>query len=179
VPVADRTGRTLPRRLLLAALAVALLAALAVRTAWSLDRARAGAPFAPGDPGVIVRELRPPGQPGAAPASRTGTLAYRAGTWHTLIDLHGLPDPGPGRRTMVFARYAGGWVVLGGTRPGPDGSARLNYRADPPPWDLFEVMVTEGTDTGEANPHGRLLLLWSRPDLARFNREPWPVEWVR
>jgi hypothetical protein len=179
VPVADRPGRALPRRLLVATLVVALLATLGFRAAWSLDRARAGAPFAPGDPGVVSRELRPPGEPGAAPAARGGTLAYRPGTWHTLVDLHGLPDPGPGRRTMVFARYAGGWVVMGGTTPKPDGSAEVSYRADPPPWDLFEMMVTEGTDTGENNPHGRLLLVWSRPDLAQFNREPWPIELVR
>jgi hypothetical protein len=79
VPVADRPGRALPRRLLVAALVVALLAAVGFRAAWSLDRARAGAPFAPGDPGVVSRELRPPGEPGAAPAGRGGTLAYRPG----------------------------------------------------------------------------------------------------
>jgi hypothetical protein len=69
--------------------------------------------------------------------------------------------------------------VLGGTRPAPDGSAELSYRADPPPWDLWEVMVTEGVDTGEAHPHGRLLLRWVHPELASLDRQPWPLELVR
>ncbi len=175
----EAPARALPRRLLAAAAVAVVLAAVGARAVWSIDRARAGAPFAPTDPGVVAQAFVPVGAPGSAPAGRTGTFAYRPGTWHTLIELRGLPEPGPGRRTLVFARYAGGWVLIGGAVPGPQGAAEIDYRADPPGWDLYELIVTEGVDTAEANPHGRPLLRWVRPDLARFNRQPWPIELVR
>jgi hypothetical protein len=177
--VAELAGRPHARGLLVALLAVGLLAALGARAAWSIRHADAEPPFRAGDPGVVTNRLQPTGEAGSAPPERAGTVAYRTGTWHTVVDLRGLPAPGPGRRTLVFARYAGGWILIGGTTPAADGTAQLHYRADPPAWDLFEVMVTEGVDTGEAHPHGRPLLRWVRPDLASFNREPWPIELVR
>ena len=173
--MAETAPKALPRRLLAAALVVVLLALLGWRVVAARQAAEAGAPFAPGDPGVVAQPLEPVG---AAPG-RSGTFAYRPGTWHTLVELRGLPEPGAGRRDLVFARYAGGWVLLGGATPGADGLATVNFRSDPPGWDLFELIVTEGVDTAEANPHGRPLLRWTRPDLARFNREPWPIEQVR
>jgi hypothetical protein len=177
--VGERAARPRRRRLLTAALVVGLLAALGARVAWSIGQAGAEPPFKAGDPGVVTNRLHPTGGPGSAPAARSGTLTYRDGTWHSVIDLRGLPAPGPGRRTLVFARYANGWVLLGGTTPTADGAAQIHYRADPPAWKLFEIMVTEGVDTGQANPHGRPLLRWVRADLASFNREPWPIELVR
>jgi hypothetical protein len=181
VPAPPRDTVAWRRRIGLAVLAVALLAVAVVRTVTLFDRddeaATAAAISTETAAGAVVHQLTP--APGA-PTGPSGTFAYRDGTWLTVVELRGLAAPPPGQRYLVFVRYPGEWVLAGAATPGPDGTAVVRSAAQPPPWDVFEVMVTTDADTALPSPHGRLILRWLDADrAASLGKRPWPLDAVR
>jgi hypothetical protein len=122
--------------------------------------------------GAPEREGNP--QPGGAPgpvhtpgaAGPSGQLAYRPGTWLSVVDLRGL-DPVVGHeRYLVFLRNWAGWTLAGAARPGPDGTAQVRSAAEPRPPTIYEVVVTRAVDDATSIPHGQPVLHWFDASLA-------------
>jgi hypothetical protein len=122
----------------------------------------------PRDGGAPEREGNPqPGgpsgavhSPGASGTGATGRLAYRPGTWLSVVELRGLDPVGGGERYLVFLRNWAGWTLAGTGRPGADGSAQVQSAAEPRPPTIYEVIVTRGVDDATSVPHGQPVLHW-------------------
>jgi hypothetical protein len=119
----------------------------------------------PQDGGAPEREGSPP--PGAAsgavrspPTGAGGELAYRPGTWLSVVDLRGLEPVAGDERYLVFLRNWAGWTLAGAARPRGDGTAQVRSAAEPRPPTIYEVVVTRGVDDATSVPHGRPVLHW-------------------
>jgi len=149
-----------------AAQAAAVLAAPDVVTHQLLPVAAGQAAPPPRDGGAPEREGSP--APGGAlgpvhsPASpgASGRLAYRPGTWLSVVDLEGLEPAGGDERYLVFLRNWAGWTLAGAARPGADGRAQVRSGAEPRPPTIYEVVVTSAVDDATSVPHGRPVLHW-------------------
>jgi hypothetical protein len=120
----------------------------------------------PSDGGAPEREGSP--QPGTAGGTvhspqapePGGRLAYRPGTWLSVVDLQGLEPVAGDERYLVFLRNWAGWTLAGATRPGPDGTAQVRSGAEPRPPTIYEVIVTRAVDDATSVPHGQPVLQW-------------------
>jgi hypothetical protein len=140
--------------ILVLVVAVAWLGFRAVR-AFDQDRHAAEAAAVLAAPDTVSRRL-PPVPTGHA----SGRLAYRPGTWLSVVDLRGLDPVGGDERYLVFLRNWAGWTLAGAVRPGADGSAQVRSAAEPRPPTIYEVVVTRGVDDATSVPHGRPVLHW-------------------
>ena len=102
--------------------------------------------------------------PGATQAS--GRLAYRPGTWLSVVELRGLDPVGGDERYLVFLRNWAGWTLAGAARPGADGTAQVRSAAEPRPPTIYEVVVTRAVDDATSVPHGQPVLHWFDTSLA-------------
>ena len=126
----------------------------------------------PGEDGAPEREGSP--QPGTAGGTvhspqapePGGRLAYRPGTWLSVVDLQGLEPVAGDERYLVFLRNWAGWTLAGATRPGPDGTAQVRSGAEPRPPTIYEVIVTRAVDDATSVPHGQPVLQWFDGSLA-------------
>ena len=96
----------------------------------------------------------------------SGRLAYRPGTWLSVVDLRGLAPVAGDERYLVFLRNWAGWTLAGAARPGPDGTAQVRSGAEPRPPTIYEVVVTWGVDDATSVPHGQPVLHWFDASLA-------------
>jgi hypothetical protein len=112
-------------------------------------------------PDRVTHDLPPipaaPSRPGIGPGGR---LAYRPGTWLTVVDLRGLEPVAGSERYLVFVRNWAGWTLAGATRPGADGTAQVRSAAEPRPPTIYEVVVTRAVDDATSVPHGQPVLHW-------------------
>ena len=178
----------MPRpRLVLAVVLVAAVAWLGFRAVQAFDQDRHAAQAAAvlAAPDKVTHRLPPvpPGQ--AAPASSvaraperegspqpggtfgavhspeaSGQLAYRPGTWLSVVDLRGLRPVAGNQRYLVFLRNWAGWTLAGAARPDADGTAQVRSGAEPRPPTIYEVVVTRAVDDATSVPHGRPELHW-------------------
>jgi hypothetical protein len=102
--------------------------------------------------------------PGATQAS--GRLAYRPGTWLSVVELRGLDPVGGDERYLVFLRNWAGWTLAGAARPGADGTAQVRSAAEPRPPTIYEVVVTRAIDDATSVPHGQPVLHWFDASVA-------------
>jgi hypothetical protein len=115
----------------------------------------------PQDTGAPEWEGSPPPEGGrTAIHSPGGQLAYRPGTWLTVVDLRGLEPVAGGERYLVFLRNWAGWTLAGAARPGPDGRAQVRSAAEPRSRTIYEVVVTRAVDDATSVPHGQPVLHW-------------------
>jgi hypothetical protein len=115
----------------------------------------------PPDAGAPEREGSPQPEGGrTAIHSPGGQLAYRPGTWLTVVDLQGLEPVAGGERYLVFLRNWAGWTLAGAARPGPDGGAQVRSAAEPRSRTIYEVVVTRAVDDATSIPHGQPVLHW-------------------
>jgi hypothetical protein len=129
-------------------------------------------PVPPGQPATPPEDGGAPGregspQPGGAsgavhipPTGASGQLAYRPGTWLSVVELRGLEPVGGHERYLVFLRNWAGWTLAGAARPGADGTAQVRSGAEPRPRTIYEVVVTRGVDDATSVPHGQPVLHW-------------------
>jgi hypothetical protein len=94
------------------------------------------------------------------PPTASGQLAYRPGTWLSVVELRGLEPVAGNERYLVFLRNWAGWTLAGAARPGADGTAQVRSGAEPRPRTIYEVVVTRGIDDATSVPHGRPVLHW-------------------
>jgi hypothetical protein len=164
-------------RLVVAVLLVVAVAWLGFRAtrAFDQDRHVADAAAVLSAPDVITRQLPPvPIQPGGALGAvhtpdangANGRLAYRPGTWLSVVDLHGLGPVAGDERYLVFLRNWAGWTLAGAARPGADGTAQVRSGAEPRPPTIYEVVVTRAVDDATSVPHGQPVLHWFDGSLA-------------
>jgi hypothetical protein len=141
-------------------LAVAWLGFRAVR-AFDQDRHAAEAAAVLAAPDKVTHELLPvpvaPARPDIGPGGR---LAYRPGTWLSVVDLQGLEPMAGNERYLVFLRNWAGWTLAGAARPGADGRAQVRSGAEPRPPTIYEVVVTAAVDDATSVPHGQPVLHW-------------------
>jgi hypothetical protein len=104
--------------------------------------------------------------PGPTDGNPGGRLAYRPGTWLTVVDLQGLEPAAGDDRYLVFLRNWAGWTLAGATRPGADGKAQVRSAAEPRPPTIYEVVVTRAVDDATSVPHGEPLLHWFDGSIA-------------
>jgi hypothetical protein len=141
-------------------LAVAWLGFRAVR-AVDQDRHAAEAAAVLAAPDKVTYELPPvPGEPSRPDIGPSGRLAYRPGTWLSVVDLQGLEPVTGNERYLVFLRNWAGWTLAGAARPGPGGTAQVRSRAEPRPPTIYEVVVTAAVDDATSVPHGQPVLHW-------------------
>jgi hypothetical protein len=96
----------------------------------------------------------------------SGRLAYRPGTWLSVVDLRGLEPAAGDERYLVFLRNWAGWTLAGAARPGADGTAQVRSAAEPRPPTIYEVVVTVAVDDATSVPHGQPVLHWFDASLA-------------
>ena len=104
--------------------------------------------------------------PGPTDGNPGGRLAYRPGTWLTVVDLQGLEPAAGDDRYLVFLRNWAGWTLAGATRPGADGKTQVRSAAEPRPPTIYEVVVTRAVDDATSVPHGEPLLHWFDGSIA-------------
>jgi hypothetical protein len=163
-----------PRAPARARLAVAVLLVLAVtwlgfRTVRALDQDRHTAEAAAvlASPDRVTHDLPPfPAAPSRPDIGPSGRLAYRPGTWLSVVELRGLEPVARNERYLVFLRNWAGWTLAGATRPGPDGVAQVRSAAEPRPPTIYEVIVTRAVDDATSIPHGQPVLQWFDASLA-------------
>jgi hypothetical protein len=190
-PPADApTPRVGPARARLAiVLAVVVVAGWlgfrAVR-AFDTDRHSAEAAAVLAAPDTVTHELPaaqvgqaapPPEGPGAAgsqgaPGSPGGRLAYRPGTWLTVIGLRDLEPVAGDERYLVFLRNWAGWTLAGAARPDAAGAAQVRSAAEPRPPTIYEVVVTRAVDDATSVPHGQPVLHWYDGSIAPPRARP-------
>ena len=154
--------RSMPRLVVavLLVVAVAWLGFRAVR-AFDQDRHAAEAAAVLAAPDKVTYRLLPvPGQPSRPDIGPGGRLAYRPGTWLSVVDLRGLEPVAGDERYLVFLRNWAGWTLAGAARPGPDGTAQVRSAAEPRPPTIYEVVVTAAVDDATSVPHGQPVLHW-------------------
>jgi hypothetical protein len=157
-----------PRAPARARLAVAVLLVLAVawlgfRTVRALDQDRHTAEAAAvlAAPDRVTHDLPPvPAAPSRPDIGPSGRLAYRPGTWLSVVELRGLEPVAGNERYLVFLRNWAGWTLAGAARPGADGGAQVRSAAEPRPPTIYEVVVTRGVDDATSVPHGQPVLHW-------------------
>jgi hypothetical protein len=150
-----------PRRLVLILVLVVAVAWLGFRAvrAFDHDRHLAEAAAVLSAPDLVTHQLPAvPGQP--APSGVGGELAYRPGTWLTVVQLRGLAPVTGHERYLVFLRNWAGWTLAGAARPKPDGTAQVRSGAEPRPPTIYEVVVTRAVDDATSVPHGQPVLHW-------------------
>jgi hypothetical protein len=148
------------------ALLVVAVAWLGFRTvrAFDQDRHAAEAAAVLAAPDKVIRPLPPvPGEPDIGP---TGRLAYRPGTWLSVVELRGLDPVAGDERYLVFLRNWAGWTLAGAARPAADGTAQVRSAAEPRPPTIYEVVVTRAVDDATSVPHGQPVLHWFDASLA-------------
>jgi hypothetical protein len=151
-----------PRLVVILALvvAVAWLGFRAVR-AFDQDRHAAEAAAVLAAPDKVTHELLPvPAAPARPDIGPGGRLAYRPGTWLSVVDLQGLEPMAGNERYLVFLRNWAGWTLAGAARPGADGRAQVRSGAEPRPPTIYEVVVTAAVDDATSVPHGQPVLHW-------------------
>jgi hypothetical protein len=143
-------------RLVVVVLLVAAVAWLGFRAvrAFDQDRHAAQAAAVLAAPDVVSYQLPPVGN------AASGRLAYRPGTWLSVVELRGLAPVAGDERYLVFLRNWAGWTLAGAARPGPDGTAQVRSAAEPRPPTIYEVVVTRGVDDATSVPHGQPVLHW-------------------
>jgi hypothetical protein len=146
-----------PRRLVLVLLLVVGVAWLGFRAVQAFDQDRHAAQAAAvlAAPDKVAYQLAPVTGPGAA-----GRLAYRPGTWLSVVDLRGLQPVAGDERYLVFLRNWAGWTLAGAARPDADGAAQVRSGAEPRPPTIYEVVVTRAVDDATSVPHGQPVLHW-------------------
>ena len=146
----------MPRRLVLLVVLVAAVAWLGFRAVQAFDQdghaAAAAAVLAA--PDKVVHQLPP------VAGQASGQLAYRPGTWLSVVDLRGLQPVAGDERYLVFLRNWAGWTLAGAARPDADGTAQVRSGAEPRPPTIYEVVVTAGVDDATSVPHGKPVLHW-------------------
>ena len=145
--------------------AVAWLGFRAVR-AFDQDGHAADAAAVLAAPDAVTYQLAPvpSGQP--SPSAPNGRLAYRPGTWLSVVDLPGLDPVAGDERYLVFLRNWAGWTLAGAARPGADGTAQVRSAAEPRPPTIYEVVVTRAVDDATSVPHGQPVLHWFDASVA-------------
>ena len=147
----------MPRRLVLVLLLVVAVAWLGFRAVRDFDQDRHAADAAAvlAAPDKVTHPLPP-----VPPQRAGGQLAYRPGTWLSVVELRGLQPASGNERYLVFLRNWAGWTLAGAARPGPGGTAQVRSRAEPRPRTIYEVVVTRGVDDATSVPHGQPVLHW-------------------
>ena len=129
--------------------------------AFDQDRHAAEAAAVLAAPDKLTYQLPPvPGEPSRPDVGPSGRLAYRPGTWLSVVDLRGLEPVAGDERYLVFLRNWAGWTLAGAARPGPDGTAQVRSAAEPRHPTIYEVMVTLAVDDATSIPHGQPVLQW-------------------
>ena len=162
-------------RLVVVVLLVVAVAWLGFRTvrAFDQDRHAAEAAAVLAAPDKVIRQLPPvPGEPSRPDIGPTGRLAYRPGTWLSVVDLQGLEPVAGDERYLVFLRNWAGWTLAGAARPGPDGTGQVRSAAEPRPPTIYEVVVTRAVDDATSVPHGQPVLHWFDASLAPPRARP-------
>jgi hypothetical protein len=127
----------------------------------------------PADGGAPEREgSRQQGGVVDAVHSPGGRLAYRPGTWLSVVDLEGLAPVAGDERYLVFLRNWAGWTLAGAARPRPDGTAQVRSGAEPRPPTIYEVVVTRAVDDATSIPHGQPVLQWFDASLGPPRARP-------
>jgi hypothetical protein len=144
--------------------AVAWLGFRAVQ-AFDQDRHAAAAAAVLSAPDRVTHQL-PPVPAAPPPGGPGGELAYRPGTWLSVVDLRGLKPVAGDERYLVFVRNWAGWTLAGAARPGTDGTAQVRSGAEPRPPTIYEVIVTRAVDDATSVPHGQPVLQWFDASLA-------------
>jgi hypothetical protein len=156
-------------RLVVVVLLVVAVAWLGFRTvrAFDQDRHAAQAAAVLAAPDNVTYQLPPvPGEPSRPDIGPSGRLAYRPGTWLSVVDLRGLEPAAGDERYLVFLRNWAGWTLAGAARPGADGTAQVRSAAEPRPPTIYEVVVTAAVDDATSVPHGQPVLHWFDASLA-------------
>jgi hypothetical protein len=145
-----------PRRLVLTLVLVVAVAWLGFRATQAFDHDRHAAQAAAvlAAPDRVTYQLPP------VEDKASGQLAYRPGTWLSVVDLRGLEPVAGHERYLVFLRNWAGWTLAGAARPSPDGTAQVRSGAEPRPRTIYEVVVTRGVDDATSVPHGQPVLHW-------------------
>ena len=129
--------------------------------AFDQDRHAAEAAAVLAAPDKLTYQLPPvPGEPSRPDVGPSGRLAYRPGTWLSVVDLRGLEPVAVDERYLVFLRNWAGWTLAGAARPRADGTAQVRSGAEPRPPTVYEVVVTWGIDDATSVPHGQPVLHW-------------------
>jgi hypothetical protein len=174
-------------RLAVAVLLVVVVGWLGFRAVQAFDQHRHAAQAAAvlAAPDLVTHQLPPvpPGQAAASPSvagaperegsppaggasgavhspGASGALAYRPGTWLSVVELRGLAPVARNERYLVFLRNWAGWTLAGAARPRADGTAQVRSGAEPRPPTVYEVVVTWGVDDATSVPHGQPVLHW-------------------
>jgi hypothetical protein len=138
--------------------------------------ADAGSPEREGSPqpGTGSGAVHTPGTPGTPGTSGTpgGRLAYRPGTWLTVVELRDLEPVGDDERYLVFLRNWAGWTLAGAARPDAAGAAQVRSAAEPRPPTIYEVVVTRAVDDATSVPHGQPVLHWYDGSIAPPRARP-------
>jgi hypothetical protein len=156
-------------RLVVVVLLVVAVVWLGFRTvrAFDQDRHAAQATAVLAAPDNVTYQLPPvPGEPSRPDLGPSGRLAYRPGTWLSVVDLRGLEPVAGDERYLVFLRNWAGWTLAGAARPGADGTAQVRSAAEPRPPTIYEVVVTAAVDDATSVPHGQPVLHWFDASLA-------------
>ena len=159
----------MPRRLVLVLVVVVAVAWLGFRAvrAFDQDRHAAEAAAVLAAPDNVTYQLPPvPGEPSRPDLGPSGRLAYRPGTWLSVVDLRGLEPMAGDERYLVFLRNWAGWTLAGSTSPRADGTAQVRSGAEPRPPTIYEVIVTRAVDDATSVPHGQPVLQWFDASLA-------------
>jgi hypothetical protein len=145
-----------PRRLVLTLVLVVAVAWLGFRATQAFDQDRHAAQAAAvlAAPDRVTHQLPP------VESKASGQLAYRPGTWLSVVDLRGLGPVAGHERYLVFLRNWAGWTLAGAARPNPDGTAQVRSGAEPRPRTIYEVVVTRAVDDATSIPHGQPVLHW-------------------
>jgi hypothetical protein len=153
--------------------AVAWLGFRAVR-AFDHDRHAADAAAVLSAPDTVTHELPPAevGQAAPPPGAPGGRLAYRPGTWLTVVELRDLEAVGGDERYLVFLRNWAGWTLAGAARPDAAGAAQVRSAAEPRPPTIYEVVVTRAVDDATSVPHGQPVLHWYDGSIAPPRARP-------
>jgi hypothetical protein len=138
--------------------------------------ADAGSPEREGSqqPGTGSGAVHTPGAAGTpgAPGTPGGRLAYRPGTWLTVVELRDLEPVAGDERYLVFLRNWAGWTLAGAARPDAAGAAQVRSAAEPRPPTIYEVVVTRAVDDATSVPHGQPVLHWYDGSIAPPRARP-------
>jgi hypothetical protein len=162
-------------RLVLVVLLTVAIAWLGLRAtrAFDQDRHAADAAAVLAAPDKVTHQLLPvPGEPSRPDVGPSGRLAYRPGTWLSVVDLRGLEPVAGDERYLVFLRNWAGWTLAGAARPGRDGTAEVRSAAEPRPPTIYEVVVTRAVDDATSVPHGQPVLHWYDGSIAPPRARP-------
>jgi hypothetical protein len=150
-------------RLVVVVVLVVAIAWLGFRATQAFDQNRHAAQAAAvlSAPDLVTHPLPPvPAAPSTPDLRASGQLAYRPGTWLSVVELRGLAPAAGNERYLVFLRNWAGWTLAGAARPGADGTAQVRSAAEPRPRTIYEVVVTRGVDDATSVPHGQPVLHW-------------------